>query len=304
MKKVIIRVLLLALVAGADLGRVPLLQVDAEEGRADRDGRGAARRCGGAQLCARRIARRPFDDADRTESFGTVQVTRLAPLGALAREKDLIVEFDDSEVNSRLEEKQLEIDQIDEQIKKAEADLNIRKNQDQVELLSANYSVRRAELEVKRNELLPEIDQKKNLLNLEEAKRRLKQLESDIKSRQEQAEAEIAVLREKKRKAVQELTREKVRLSQVKLLSPMGGLVAIRQNRAELHVPRHADPGHARRRPGAARNARGRHSRSFRAGSGGQGRRTRSRQPQGRPGGDDSPRCGCRTRTSPAGSSR
>jgi hypothetical protein len=36
--------------------------------------------------------------------FGTVQVTRLAPLGAFAREKDLIVEFDDSELLSRVEE--------------------------------------------------------------------------------------------------------------------------------------------------------------------------------------------------------
>ena len=35
--------------------------------------------------------------------FGTVQVTRLAPLGAFARAKDLIVEFDDSEVVSRVE---------------------------------------------------------------------------------------------------------------------------------------------------------------------------------------------------------
>ena len=114
--------------------------------------------------------------------FGTVQVTRMAALGALAREKDLVIEFDDSELLSRLEEKQLELDQVDEQIKKARADLNIRNNQDQVQLLNTRYSVRRAELEVKRNELLSDIDAKKNLLNLEEARRRLKQLESDIKS--------------------------------------------------------------------------------------------------------------------------
>ena len=37
--------------------------------------------------------------------FGTVQVTRMAALGAFAREKDLVIEFDDSEVNSRVEEK-------------------------------------------------------------------------------------------------------------------------------------------------------------------------------------------------------
>ncbi|MCX6620699.1 MAG: hypothetical protein NTY38_06405, partial [Acidobacteria bacterium] len=67
--------------------------------------------------------------------FGTVQVTRMASLGSLAREKDLVVEFDDAEVRSRLEEKELELEQTDEQIKKAEADLAIRTNQDQVELL-------------------------------------------------------------------------------------------------------------------------------------------------------------------------
>jgi biotin carboxyl carrier protein len=142
-----------------------------------------------------------------------------------------VVEFDDSEVNSRIEEKQLELDQIDEQAKKQQADLAIRNNQDQVELLRARYAVRRAELEVKRNELLPIIDQKKNALNLDEANRRLKQLQSDIKSRQEQAQAEMAVLAERKNKARMEMARERLRLSQVKLLSPMSGLVAIRQNR-------------------------------------------------------------------------
>jgi hypothetical protein len=169
--------------------------------------------------------------------FGTVQVTRIAPLGAFAREKDLVVEFDDSEVRSRLEEKQLELDQIGEQIKKAQADLAMRNNQDQVDLLGAQYGVRRAELEVQRNELLSNIDAKKNLLNLEEAKRKLKQLESDIKSRQEQALAEIAVLQEKKNKGVLELQREKDRLLQVKLLAPMSGLVAIKQNRTGFMFP-------------------------------------------------------------------
>jgi len=163
--------------------------------------------------------------------FGTVQVTKLASLGAFAREKDLIVEFDDAEVLSRLEEKQLELDQIDEQLRKSQADLAIRNNQDQVELLRARYAVRRAELEVKRNELLSTIDQEKNNLSLKESRQRLTQLESDIKSRQEQAAAEVAVLRERKNKANLELNREKARLNQIKVISPMSGLVAIKQNR-------------------------------------------------------------------------
>src|SRR5438105_10468072 len=123
--------------------------------------------------------------------FGTVQVTHLAPLGAFARSKDLIVEFDDSEVNSRVEEGELALEQIDEQIKKAKADLAVSSNQDQVDLLTAQFNVKRADLEVKRNDLLSAIDAKKNALSLEEAKQHLKQLESDIQSRQQQAKAQL-----------------------------------------------------------------------------------------------------------------
>ena len=164
--------------------------------------------------------------------FSTVQVTRLAPLGSMAHEKDLIVEFDDSDRRAQLEETQLEVDQTDEQIKKAEADLAIRNNQDQVDLLRAKYAVRRAELEVKRNPLLAEIDAKKNLLSFEESKRRLTQLEVDIRARQDQAKAAINLMRETRARSLVDMAREKQRIAQAKMLSPMTGLVAVRQNRA------------------------------------------------------------------------
>ncbi len=163
--------------------------------------------------------------------YGTVQVTQLAPVGGFAREKDLIVEFDDSEVLSRLEDRQLDVEQADEQIKKAKAELAIRGNQDQVDLLKARYAVRRADLEVKRNAIISKIDAQKNVLNLEEAKRRLAQLQSDIKSRLEQAEADLAVLQQTRNKALIEVNREKQRISTTKLLSPISGLVSVQQNR-------------------------------------------------------------------------
>ena len=163
--------------------------------------------------------------------FGTVQVTRLAPAGALAKEKDLIVEFDDSERRASLEETLLEVEQTDEQIKRAQADNTIRENQDQVDLLKARYAVRRAELEVQRNPIISPIDAKKNLLTLEEQRRRLKQLESDVQSRREQAQATVAVLQEQRNKSMIDVENEKRRIASAKVLAPMGGLVAIKQNR-------------------------------------------------------------------------
>ncbi|RPH47452.1 MAG: HlyD family efflux transporter periplasmic adaptor subunit, partial [Lysobacterales bacterium] len=168
--------------------------------------------------------------------FGTVQVTRLAPMGSMAKEKDLIAEFDDSERRAALEETLLEVEQIDEQIKKVKADLAIRDNQDQVSLLQARYNVRRAELEVKRNELISAIDARKNVLNLEEARRRLKQLENDIQSRKQQGLASLAVLNENRNKSMIDVQREKNRIAQAKILSPMTGLVAVKQNRGGFMI--------------------------------------------------------------------
>src|SRR5258708_23023936 len=99
--------------------------------------------------------------------FGTVQVTDLATMGSLAKEKDLIVEYDDSERQSALEEARLSVQSVDEQIKKAKADLAIHQSQDQVTLLKTRYDVRRAELDVQRNPILAEIDGKKNVLTLQ-----------------------------------------------------------------------------------------------------------------------------------------
>ncbi len=230
MTKIIIRLVILAAIVGAAWAGYRFMQQLPERQRTI-----ATAKVRQGDVVVRTFARgelRAVRSATLTAPnlFGTVQVTKLAEIGAFAREKDLVIEFDDAELVSSVEEKQLEIDQIDEQYKKSEADLAIRNNQDQVELLRARYSVRRSELEVKRNELLSPIDQKKNELNLEESKRRLVQLQSDIKSRQEQAEAELAVLRERKQKALLEMARAKSRLTQVKVLAPMSGLVAIRQN--------------------------------------------------------------------------
>ncbi len=230
MKKLLIRLVILAVVVGAAWASYQFVQQLPQ-----RQSLIATTKVRQSDIIVKTFARgelRAVRSATLTAPnlFGTVQVTKLAEIGSFARDKDLVVEFDDAELLSRLEEKQLEIDQIDEQFKKSQADLAIRNNSDQVELLRARYAVRRSELEVKRNELLSPIDAKRNDLNLEESKRRLKQLESDIKSRQEQAEAELAVLREKRQKAVVEMARERARLNQVKVLAPMSGLIAVRQN--------------------------------------------------------------------------
>src|SRR5450759_1624863 len=166
--------------------------------------------------------------------FGTVQVTDLAPVGSLAKEKDLLVEYDDSERQSALEEARLSVQSDDEQLKKAKADLAITQSQDAVTLLKTRYNVRRAELDVQRNPIIAEIDGKKNVLTLEQQKRALLQLETDIAARQEQADSQLAVLQEHRNHTLTDVQQEVLRIAMCKSLAPITGLIAVKQNRAGM----------------------------------------------------------------------
>lgn len=162
--------------------------------------------------------------------IGSTQITVLAPAGSFAREKNLVVSFDDTSVQSRVVESNIELEKIQQSLAKSRADLEISANKDTADLLEARYGVRRAELQMKRNELISSIDARKNELTLEEARRRLERLQSDVQSKREQAEAQIRVLQEQRRKALIELNRDKARVLEAKSLSPITGLVALKQN--------------------------------------------------------------------------
>lgn len=232
MKKVIFRVLILAVLAGAGWRgyryfkslpdrqeTVPITKVQKGDVVIRAYSRGELRPARTLTLTAPNL-------------FGTVQVTDLATMGSLAKEKDLIVEYDDSERQSALEEARLSVQSVDEQIKKAKADLAIQQSQDQVTLLKTRYDVRRAELDVKRNPIIAEIDGKKNVLTLEQQKRALQQLETDIQARNEQAASQLAVLNEQRNRSLIDVAREIQRIALCKTLSPMTGLIAVKQNRA------------------------------------------------------------------------
>jgi len=160
------------------------------------------------------------------------QVTALAKPGSLATPKDLIAEFDDSDIRVTLADTMLDLEKTKQDLTKGETELEILRSQDQVELIKARFGVQRAELDVRQNELISAIDARKNELTLEEAKRRLQKLESDIQNRLQQREAELAVLREEIRKAELEVAQDERRLENARVLTPIGGLVSILENRS------------------------------------------------------------------------
>ena len=111
---------------------------------------------------------------------GPMQILSIAATGTPVKEGDVIVEFDQSEQEERLDTAKSELAQAEQEIAKMRADAVVQGAQDDVTLLTARFDVRRGELDVQGSALHSAIDKQKFVLTLEEAKGRLAQLQDDL----------------------------------------------------------------------------------------------------------------------------
>lgn len=161
---------------------------------------------------------------------GALQIVTLAKTGTRVNPGDVVIEFDPSEQEYKLEQAKSGLSEAEQQIAKSKADAAVSAAQDKVSLLKARFDVRRAELDVSRNELLSTIDAQKNVLALDEAKRRLAQLEQDVKSRVASNAASLAVLEEKRNKSRLDMQQAQQAIDSMHVKSNIGGVVAIKDN--------------------------------------------------------------------------
>jgi HlyD family secretion protein len=162
---------------------------------------------------------------------GMLRTVRLAPTGTAVKAGEVVVEFDPADHQFALNQARTELDEAAQEIVKMKADATAQAAQDQVALLTARFDVRRAELDVTVNEFIGAIDAKKNELSLEESRRRLAQLEEDIKSRAATSQASLTVVEEKRNKATLAMQRAQATIDSLQLKAPMDGIVLVKENR-------------------------------------------------------------------------
>jgi HlyD family secretion protein len=168
---------------------------------------------------------------------GTLQIVSIKPSGTKVEAKETVVEFDPSEQEFNLEQAKSEVHEVEQLLAKQRSDIGVQAASDEVAVTQARFEVRRAELDSGRNELLAPIDARKNVLAVEEAKRRYEQLTQDATSRTISNNAKLAVLRERLLKAQLRMHQAQKALEDMKLTTPVAGIVSILENRNTFAPP-------------------------------------------------------------------
>ena len=150
------------------------------------------------------------------------------------KQGDIVVQFDPSEQEYNLEQSKSQLEEAEQQIRKMKADQAVRVAQEQVTLLKAQYEVKRAELKVKGNDLLSGIEARKNVIALEEAKRKLEQLQRDIKSRASSDAADLMVQNVARTKAMMGMKLAQQFIDNMTCRAPISGVVVVARSLESL----------------------------------------------------------------------
>jgi multidrug resistance efflux pump len=162
----------------------------------------------------------------------SLRLVELVETGVAVRKGDVVMAFDPSDQEYALEQSRSELLEAEQEIVKMRADAAVQVAQDQVDLLTARFNVRRAEMDAAGGaDLIGAIEAKKRSLALEEAKRRLAQIEEDVQSRAATSRAALAIVEEKRNKARLAAERAQQIIDSLIVRTPIDGLVVVKENR-------------------------------------------------------------------------
>ena len=165
----------------------------------------------------------PFDAGD-------LQILKLARSGSNVQKGDVVVEFDPSSLQRTAEQAQSSLKQVEAEIARANAQNRLAEEQIKTELMSAQFELERARLDASTGDVVPAIENEKNVLALEKAEQKLRELNSRMDSRHVALEADLSVIERKREKAKADIEQAEHNMAALTLTSPTDGIITMLPN--------------------------------------------------------------------------
>jgi len=155
-------------------------------------------------------------------------ITTLVRPGITVTKGDLIVEFDRQDQIKNSLDRRAELQDLEQQIAKREAQERAARAHDDSELSLAQSAIARAQLEMGKNELLPKINVEKNKLGLEQADATFKQLKATYELKRRAAEADTRVLQIRRDRAASAERQAAGNAERMSIRAPIGGMAVVK----------------------------------------------------------------------------
>ena len=159
-----------------------------------------------------------------------MHIVSLKTTGEPVKAGEVVAEFDTTEQEYKLKEAEADLAEAVAHLEQAKAQNDAQDEEDRYALLKAENDVRLAELDVRKNPLLPSLTAKENTLTLEAAKDHLTQLQHNLANRKATNAAAIAIQEAARGKAESQAKTARENIEAMTLRAKRDGYVSVRQN--------------------------------------------------------------------------
>jgi HlyD family secretion protein len=162
------------------------------------------------------------------QNNNTLTIMTLVRPGQKVQPGDLLVEFDRQEQIRNSLDRQAELNDFEQQIRKRQSQEDAARSADDSTMMQAGSTASRARLEMLKNEMLPKIQAEKNTLALEEAEARLKALKQTYELKRQAAVADIKVLEIRRDRSSSAMRQAASNADRMQIKSPIEGIAVIK----------------------------------------------------------------------------
>src|SRR3954466_3162479 len=162
------------------------------------------------------------------QNKNSLVIMRLIANGRSVQAGDPLVEFDRQEQLRNALDRRAELTDLDQQIKKREAEEVAARATDDSTLEQARSAQEKARLELVKNDMLPKIQAEKNTLGFEEAEAKLKQLQETYDLKRRAAAADIKILEIRRDRSETTMRQAESNAEKMLVTSPLPGVAVIK----------------------------------------------------------------------------
>ncbi len=161
---------------------------------------------------------------------GSTAITFLRQNGELVHKGEVVVKLDTTEQDFKLREAEADLAEAEQQVIQAKAESEAKIEEIRYALLQAQADLKVAELDAKRNEILPRLTARQNELAVDAARDRLQKLESDLENRRKTAVTGIAIQETAQARAKVRAETARKNIESMTLMAKTSGYVAVQSN--------------------------------------------------------------------------
>ena len=159
-----------------------------------------------------------------------VNLVKVAKSGSKVQAGDVVIEINAIQEQNKVREQQSNMKQSDAEIDKVKAQQRITDEQNRLDLAQAEFDVASARLDVKKTEIVSEIDAGKAKLALETAQRKLVEVQQRMEASKRSQAAEVDQVSQKRKKALSDFTLAESNIKRLTIRSPIDGIISLLPN--------------------------------------------------------------------------